>query len=207
MNRSEKILIIISISAVFVCSVVVALSESGNVTSVSEEVSSENIPRGQVMLPALTSQEEAMTLADQFLKETLGDEFFQTRFTFVEIEERPDLSTWFIVYAYASNEYTVEMKVAVNAGRIPEDRPRVDAEFSRVLLEPQEILISADKVKAIAQENRLEPPYKELTLSCERMFHRICWIIVKDDAKIAELEGLVIDAENGTVLESWINWF
>jgi len=202
-------LIVSVVGVALVCSVVVILSESGYVHSVSEEVSSpENMPKGQVTLPALTSHEEAIDLADSFIKGTLGDEFFQNRFTFIRVDERPDLSdTWFVVYQYLSNGYTVEMKIAVNAGRIPEDRPRIHVELSFVILEPLEILISEEKAMIIAQENGLKPPYIKLTLSCELEFHRICWIVVKEDAELGELKGLAIDAENGAVLASWINWF
>jgi hypothetical protein len=208
-NRSEKLLIIISIGAVLACSVVVAFSESGNVTSVSEEASpSEYVPKGPEKLPPLTSHEEAVSVADEFLKETLGEEFFFNHFNVIGLDETPHLPyIWVVLYNYMYNGYTVDTTVAVNSGPIPKDTPRIVVNFSNIILEPQEILISEEKVKKIAQENGLEPPYKELFLFCNLRFHRICWKIIKDDAEITELEGLVIDAENGAVLESWIHWF
>ena len=99
MNKSRKrLLVVFLVGAALVCSLVVILSESGYVFSVAEESSTGNVVTGPVTLPPLTSHEEAITLADGFLKETFGDEFFQNRFTFVRIDERPDIpSTWFIV--------------------------------------------------------------------------------------------------------------
>jgi hypothetical protein len=163
-----------------------------------------------VTLPPLTSHEEAINLADGFLKETFGDEFFQNRFTFVRVDERPDLSdTWFIVYDYFSNGYTVEMKVAINTGRIPEDLTRIDVDFSYVILQPLEILISDEEAKRIAQEYGLEPPYI-VTLVCKPEFHRIFWKIVKENAEnldIGELVGVIIDAETGEVSGAWEKQF
>jgi hypothetical protein len=205
-SSPRRILMIILMGAALACSFVLVLSESGYVTSISREAFYEGTPRGHVMLPALTSHEEAIDLANSFLRKTLGDQFFQNRFTFVRIEERPELSvTWFVVYEYLSNDYTVEMKIAVNAGRIPEDRPRIHVEFSYVILEPQEILISEEQAKVIARENGLEPPYN-ITLFCRAELHRIYWKIVRrnsEDLRVGELVGVIIDAESGTVLDAW----
>jgi len=208
MKKSTKKLLIVSVVGIaLVCSVIVIVSESGNVTSVSEEVSSpENIPKGHKMLPPLTSHEEGISLADEFLIETFGEEFFHDHFAFSRIEERPDLRVWFVIYQYTSHGYTVDMDVAVNSDRIYDDRPRVDVAFSHIILEPQEILISEEEAQRIAQENGLEPPYMKLTLSCELVFQRICWIIVRENAEPEELEGVSIDAENGTVLQSWVRF-
>jgi len=206
MKKSTKELLIVSIVGVaLVCSVIVIVSESGFVTSVSEEASSEDTPPNQAgLLPPLTSHEEGISLADEFLVETFGEEFFQEHFAFSRIEERPDLRMWFVIYQYTSHGYTVDMEVAVNSDRIYDDRPRVDVAFSYITLEPQEILISEEEAQRIAQEYGLEPPYMELTLCCKLVFQRICWRIVKADAELEELKGLIIDAENGTVLQSWM---
>ena len=51
----------------------------------------------------------------------------------------------------------------------------------------------------------LEPSYK-ITLSCDFSSHRICWVVMKDDSEtldVGDLMGLLIDAENGAVLETW----
>jgi len=207
-KKSTKELLIVSVVGIaLVCSVIVIVSESGNVTSVSEEASSEDAPPSQGgSLPPLTSHEEAISLADEFLIETFGEEFFQEHFTFSRIEERPDLGTWFVIYHYTSHGYSVDMKIAVNSDRIPKDRPRIHVLFSSVILEPQEILISEEEAQRIAQEYGLEPPYMKLTLSCELVFQRICWIVVRENAEPEELEGVSIDAENGTVLQSWVRF-
>jgi len=207
-KKSTKELLIVSIVGVtLVCSVIVIVSESGNVTSVSEEASlPENMPKGHKMLPPLTSHEEAISLADEFLLETFGEEFFHDHFAFVKIEERPDLRIWFVIYQYTSHGYTVDMDVAVNSDRIYDDRPRVDVPFSHIILEPQEILISEEEAQRIAQEYGLEPPYMKLTLSCELELRRICWIVVRENAKYGELKGVSIDAANGTVLASWVKF-
>ena len=187
------------------CSVVVILSESERIFSVSKEVSSEEVPTTLENLPPLTSHEEAIALADEFLKEKLGDEFFYNHFTFSKIDERPDIrSLWFVIYQYTDNGYTVDGSVAIDIGRIPEGTSRIDVDFSNIIVQPQRILISEEQAKIIAQKYGLEPPYSALFLCCKLCYHRICWRIVKEDAKIEELEGLLIDAENGTVLDSWI---
>ncbi len=205
MKKSTKELLIISVVGIaLVCSVIVIVSESGNVTSVSEEVSSpENMPKGHKMLPPLTSHEEGISLADEFLVETFGEEFFHNHFAFSRIEERPDLGMWFVIYHYTSHGYSVDMRVAVDSDRIYDDRPRIHVLFSYIILEPQEILISEEEAQRIAQEFGLEPPYIELTLTCKFELRRICWIVVKEDAEYEELKGVAIDAENGTVLQSW----
>ena len=211
MNR-KRFLVVSLIGVAFVCSIVIlsefkyVFSESGYVFSVAEESSTGNVVTGPVTLPPLTSHEEAITLADGFLKETFGDEFFQNRFTFVKVDERPDLSdTWFIVYDYFSNGYTVEMFIAVNCGRIPEDRPRIHVEFSEIVLQPLEVLISEEEAKRIAFEKGIQQPYT-ITLFCRMGFNRIYWEIVRENPESlnsGELIGVVIDAETGEVLDTW----
>ena len=211
MKKSRKRLLIVSlVGAALVCSLVIILSESGYVFSVAEESSTGNVVTGPATLPPLTSQEEAINLADGFLRETLGEEFFLTHFIFVKVDERPDLfSTWFVIYEYTSNGYTVEMKVAINTGRIPEDLTRIDVDFSYVILQPLEILISDEEAKRIVQEYGLEPPYI-VTLVCKPEFHRIFWKIVRENAEnleIGELVGVIIDAETGEISGAWEKQF
>ncbi|MBU7009684.1 MAG: hypothetical protein HXS46_03275 [Theionarchaea archaeon] len=213
MKKSTKELLIVSVVGIaLVFSVIVIVSESGNVTSgsgnvssVSEEASSEDAPPSQGgLLPPLTSHEEGSSLADEFLVETFGEEFFHDHFAFVKIEERPELRIWFVIYHYTSHGYTVDMKIAVNSDRIRKDRPRIDVAFSSVILEPQEILISEEEAQRIAQEYGLEPPYS-LTLICR--FNRICWRIVNqntEDLRVGDLMGVMVDAENGKVEGTWV---
>jgi hypothetical protein len=165
-------------------------------------------------LPPLESYEEAIALADAFLIETLGEEFFNERFTFVEIEEfsnaneqHPLLSIiWFICYDYYSNGYTVRMDVAVNANQIPVDRPRINVLFSHVILEPQEILITEEQAKIIAQENGLKPPFK-LMLECGSVFidrqhvNRIYWRLISPNHEKGDFFGIIIDVETGYIVD------
>ncbi len=211
MKKSSRNLLIISVvGAALVCSVVVIFSQTQWITSVSEEVPSEYTPIVPEKLPPLTSREEAIALADEFLKSTLGDEFFNDHFRVAGIDERPEIPfLWFVVYAYTYNEYSVEMLVAIDIDFIPEDASRIIVDFSGVILEPQGILISEEQAKIIAQEYGLEPPYM-MILSCEVEFKRICWRIGKADEeniKFGDLAGLLVDAENGTVIDSWIKIF
>jgi len=207
---SRNLLIITLVGAALVCSVVVIFSQTQWITSVSEEVPSEYTPIVPEELPPLTSNEEAIALADEFLKSTLGDEFFNDHFRVIGIEktfERSFLS--YVIYEYVYDGYTIEMSVAVNVGPIPKDTSRVIARYSTVILEPQEILISEEQAKIIAQEYGLEPPYM-MILTCEVEFKRICWRIGKADEeniRIGDLAGLLVDAENGTVIDSWIKIF
>jgi len=207
---SQNLLIIALVGAALVCSVVIIFSETQWITSVSEEVPSEYTPIVPEKLPPLTSDEEAIALADEFLKSTLGDEFFNDHFRVTGIEkivERSSLS--FVVYEYTYNEYTVKMSVAVDVGVVPKDASRIVVYLSTVILEPQGILISEEQAKIIAQEYGLEPPYM-MILTCEVEFSRICWRIGKADEeniKIGDLAGLLVDAENGTVIDSWIKIF
>ena len=206
MKNSKKSLIISLVCAAFLCSIVVIVSESGRIFSESKEVPPE-IPDLPEELSPLASHEEAISITSEFLNNVLGDEFFKNHFEFVEVDERPSMpTTWFVLYQYTSNGHTINMSVAVYCGRIPKSSSRVDRELSDVILEPQEILILEEKAKIIAQENGLEPPYK-ITLVCDFNFHTICWTIMKEDREnldVEDLAGVLIDAENGTVLEKWI---
>lgn len=206
MNSSKKLLIVFLVCAALACSVVWIFSGTEWITSVSEEVPSEDVPEVPEMLPALTSHEEAISLADEFLIEKLGTEFFYNYFKIIEVDERPLMvTTWFVKYQYTCNGYTVDMSVAMYCGRITKDSPRIDVELSDVILNPQKILISEEEAIIIAQENGLEPSYTVI-LSCELRFHRICWRIVKEDRETLgpeDLAGLLIDAENGEVLRTW----
>jgi len=207
-------LIVSFASVVLLCSVVVVLSEAGYLEPPIVITAQEVIPPGECVpkkmperLPSLASHEEAITLANEFLKERLGDEFFNNHFNVIGIDERPEIpSLWFIIYEFIYNGYTIDVSVAVDIGRILKDSPRIVVDFSTVTLEPQEILISEEQAKIIAQENGLEPPYSVI-LSCEIEFHRICWRIVKQDRenlKTDDLAGLLIDAESGVVLKTWV---
>ncbi len=207
MKRSTRKLLIASLVGIaLVCSIVVILSESGYVHSVSREAS-EFVPKGPEKLPPLTSHEEAISIANEFLTETLGDAFFQNHFTVMGLDETPHLPyTWVVLYQYNYNGYTIDTTVAVDISSILKNASRIVVNFSTVILEPQEILISEDEAKRIAQENGLEPPYI-IILSCEVEFHRICWRVMKEDRenlKIDDLAGLLIDAENGNVLKKWV---
>ena len=207
MKQVTKIAIALVLLCVFSCSIVVIISESSKVTSWSREADSSETPEGSPWpLPPLESYEEAIALADAFLIETFGEEFFHERFTFVEIEEfsnaneqHPLLSiVWFVCYDYYSNGYTVRMKVAVDANQIPVDQPRVDVLFSNVILEPLEILITEEQAKIIAQENGLKFPSKaELIMRS----HRIQWKILNENREKGEIFGIIIDAETGEVLD------
>jgi hypothetical protein len=194
--------------------VVVILSQKELIYSESEVVPSEYVPDLPERLPPLASHEEAIVLADEFLRSTLGDEFFTNHFSVKEV--RSDvlevngafytLSTWFVIYQYTYNEYTTDLFVAVYSNTVPEGTSRITVDNSLIILEPQEILISEEQAKIIAQENGLDPPYN-LILCCELRFHRICWKITREDIenlKTEDLVGLLIDAESGTVLERWV---
>ena len=188
-----------------ICSIVLTVSESERIFSESKEVPSE-MPSQPEELPPLASHEEAISIAHEFLSEVLGDEFFNSHFTLVKVDERPVLpTTWFVIYQYTSGEHTLDLSVALYCGHIPRDSSRIDVELSQVILQPQGILISEEQAQIIAQSSGLEPPYK-ITLSCDLSFHRICWVVMKDDSEtldVGDLMGLLIDAENGAVLETW----
>jgi hypothetical protein len=172
--------------------------------SVSKEVPPEDVPNTPEKLPRLTSDEEAIAIADEFLKEKLGNEFFNNHLKVIGVDRMFEYSSWWIVeYEYRYNEYIVDLSVSINAGSIPLDSSRIDVEYSGVILEPQKILISEEQAKIIAQENGLEPPYK-IILYCKLHVYRICWQITKKDAdlKPGDLAGFLIDAETGEVLDT-----
>jgi hypothetical protein len=215
MKQVTKIIIALVLLCVFSCSIVVIISESSRVTSWSRESDGSDMPEGSPWpLPPLESYDEAIALADAFLIETFGEEFFHERFTFVEVkefsnanEQHPGLSiVWFICYDYYSNGYSVRMDVAVNANQIPVDWPRIDVLFSHVILEPLEILITEEQAKAIAQENGLKPPFT-LSLKCNSLpirgkrLYRIYWNIFRENHEKGDIFGITIDAETGEVLE------
>lgn len=158
-------------------------------------------------VPPLSSHQQAIDLADEYLKNKLGYEFFNEHIKLIDINERHDIpNVWIVNYKYIYDEYTTELSVAINSGSISKDKSRVDSEFSRIILQPQKILISEQEAKTIAQKNGLKPSY-EVSLSCEIEFHRICWRIVKKDVEIGDLNGVLIDAENGVILKKWTKGF
>jgi hypothetical protein len=219
MNQVTKIAIALVLLCVFSCSIVLIISDSSKVHSWSREADSSETPEGSPWpLPPLESYDEAIALADAFLIETLGEEFFNERFTFIEveeftdplIEEIPGISvTWFIHYDYYSNGYTVRMKIAVNANQIPVDRPRISILSSNVILEHQEILITEEQAKAIAEENGLKPPF-EVNLRCSSVLidkqhiDRIYWNIISQNNEKSAFFGIIIDAATGAVLAKGI---
>ena len=214
MKCSRTFLIVSIVIAALVCSVVVILSQTELIYSESEAVPPDYVPAQPARLPSLSSHEEAIVLADDFLTNLLGEEFFTNHFSVKEV--RPDvlevngtlytLSTWFVVYHYTYNEYNTDMFVAVFSGAISEGTSRITVDNSLIILEHQEILISEEQARVIAQENGLYPPYN-LILCCEMRFHRICWKITRENIenlKPEDLAGLLMDAESGTVLERWV---
>jgi hypothetical protein len=208
MKESARNLLIVSLVGVaLICSIVVIFSESKRVHSMSEEASPEDVPEMSDELSPLPSHEDAIYLTNEFLKERLGDEFFYNHLKVIEIDEFPHLRyTWIVVYQYTYNGYTVDVTVAINIDSISKDTSRIDVDFSNVILSPQKILISEKEAKRVAQENGLEPPYTVI-LSCEVGFYRICWRVVKTDLEdlgTNDLAGVLIDAENGTVLNTWV---
>lgn len=207
-NPPKKLLIVVVVSTVLLCSVVVILSQS-DIIHLRQEI----IPPGEYvpperpeMLPELTSHEEAIALTDEFMKEKLGNEFFDKYIEVKGVDELPYLPyTWAVLYEYTYNEYTVEFMVTVDIWSIPKGQSRIDIDFSCVILEPQKILISEEEAKGIAQEYGLEPPYNVI-LSCEIRFHRICWRITRknqENLNLGDLAGVLIDAESGAILEAW----
>ncbi|MGD2250329.1 MAG: hypothetical protein PVF58_18170, partial [Candidatus Methanofastidiosia archaeon] len=164
----------------------------------------EDVPNTPEKLPRLTSDEEAIAIADEFLKEKLGLEFFNNHLKVIGVDRMFEGSSWWNVeYEYRYNEYTVDLSVSINAGRILKDESRIFFDTSRIIWEPQKILISEEQAKIIAQENGLEPPYK-IILYCDVYVYRICWQITKKDTdlKPGDLAGFLIDAETGEVLDT-----
>jgi hypothetical protein len=206
MKRSSKFLIVIMVGAVLLCSGVVILSRSDIVHLEQKLIPpGEYVPTTPEMLPQLTSHEEAIALTDEFLKEKLGNEFFAAHLKVKGVDEMPHIpSTWIVLYEYTYNEYTVEFMIVINIWYVPAGTSRIDEDVSNFTLEPQEILISEEEAKRIAQEYGLVPPYN-MILSCAVEYHRICWRIVRKDFENlspGELAGVIIDAENGTILDA-----
>jgi hypothetical protein len=206
MKRSSKFLIVIMVGAVLLCSGVVILSRSDIVHLEQKLIPpGEYVPTKPEMLPQLTSHEEAIAITDEFLKEKLGNEFFETHLKVKGVDEMPySPYTWMVVYEYTYNEFAVEFTVAVDIWRVPAGTSRIIENISNFILEPQEILISEEEAKRIAQEYGLVPPYN-MILSCAVEYHRICWRIVRKDFENlspGELAGVIIDAENGTILDA-----
>jgi hypothetical protein len=149
----------------------------------------------------LASHEDAVKLANEFLKSRFGAEFLENHFRVIQVDEKPDLPfTWLVRYEYVCDGYAVDISMAIDTGRIPQYNSRILLDSSTVILEPQNILISEEEARTIAQAYGLELPYT-VTLSCELEFHRICWKIETDSEKGSA--GILIDAERGIVLEVW----
>jgi hypothetical protein len=206
MKKSSKFLIIALVSIVLLCSVVVIFSQP-DIFHLEQKLipPGEYVPTGPEKDPPLTSHEEAIKLTDEFLKEKLGNEFFETHVKIKGVDEWPySPSTWIVLYNYTYNGYTVEFMIAVNIWYVPVGTSRIVANVSNFISEPQKILISEEDAKRIAQEYGLEPPYN-MILSCEIEYHRICWRVVKKDfenVKVGELAGVIIDAETGIIMDA-----
>ena len=109
MSFSRKFLIGALAAAAILCSIVVAVSESEHIFSESKEVPPET-PSPSEKLPPLVSHEEAILIANEFLNEMLGDEYFNSHFTFAEIDERSLMpTTWFVIYQFTSGEHTLNV--------------------------------------------------------------------------------------------------
>ena len=206
MKKSSKLLIITFVSAVLFCSVVVIFSQP-EIVHIEQKLipPGEYVPTGPERDPPLTSHEEAIKLTDEFLKEKLGNEFFESYIKVKGVDEWPySPSTWIVLYDYTYNGYTVEFMIAVDIWYVLKDESRIVVDFSCTILEPQKILISEEDAKRIAEEYGLEPPYN-IIFSCEIEYHRICWRIVRKDfekVKVGELAGVIIDAETGIILDA-----
>lgn len=187
MENSCKVLIIIVIS-VILCSLV-WLYHTGQYSLADEEKAS-------------ISEEEAVSLADRFLIHTLGSEFFYNHFTFKKIDKTPYLPlkhpSWLVIYEYTYTEYTVDTYIVIDVRPAHQICSRVNVRSSRVILEPQKILILTDEAKAIAQEHEFGPPYDKVYLTCDSEHHRICWVLKRSQ------RGILIDAETGTVFSHWL---
>ena len=210
-KSSKKLFIVIIVGAVLLCSGVIIFSQPDIVHLEQKLIPpGEYVPTGPELLPQITSYEEAIAITDAFLRENLGTEFFETHLKVKGIDEMPYLpSTWAVVYEYTYHEYTVEFMIVIDIWRVPPGTSRVDEDFSCVILEPQEILISEEEAKRIAQEFGLVQPY-DTVLFCGVEYHRICWIISRRDKENLteyDLSGVIIDAENGTVLKSWTSGY
>lgn len=207
MKKSSKLVIIAFVSIVLLCSVVVIFSQPEIVLIEQKLIPpGEYVPTLPERDPPITSHGEAIKLTDEFLKERLGNEFFEIHIKVKGVDELPNSpSTWIVLYDYTYNEYTVEIMIAIDIWYVPIGTSRVVANVSNFISEPQKILISEEDAKGIAQEYGLEPPY-EVILFCEPRFRRICWRVSrKDKENLTEydLSGAIIDAENGTVLAAW----
>jgi 2C-methyl-D-erythritol 2,4-cyclodiphosphate synthase len=205
-KSSKKLFIVIIVGAVLLCSGVIIFSQPDIVHLEQKLIPpGEYVPTGPELLPQITSHEEAIAITDAFLRENLGTEFFETHLKVKGIDEMPYIpSTWIVLYEYTYNEYTVEFMIVIDIRRVPPGTSRIDENVSNSILEPQEILISEEEAKRIAQEYGLEPPYNVI-LSCEVEYHRICWRIVRKDLENLteyDLAGMIIDAGSGTILDA-----
>jgi hypothetical protein len=206
MKKIKKVLILVIVCTALTCSVWAIFSQS-NISTVTEVIPPGEYtpPENPEKLPPLESDEEAIAITDEFLKNQLGLEFFNSHLKIKGVDRILEGSYWWEVeYEYTYGEYAVDFLISIYAGPILKDESRIYADSSIITLEPQKILISEEQAKIIAQEHGLEPPYKDLDLYCVIEFKRICWRVVKKDVKCGELKGFLIDAESGEIIHSWV---
>ena len=150
----------------------------------------------------VTSHNEAIKLANDYLNTTLGSDFVKNHFEVLGIDERPDIrSVWFIVYKYKSNGYEINLSTAVDISNHPEDLARIAKELSHTMEYPQEIKLSQTDAETIASDKGLTPPY-----STGLYWHkkRIAWVVTHPTKTFGEISGYIIDAENGEILEKLV---
>ena len=153
----------------------------------------------------VTSHNEAIELANDYLNTTLGSDFVKSHFEVLGIDERPDMpSVWLVLYKYKSSGYEIDLSLAVDVGVSLEKPSRIIKE-SDMIGSPQEIKLSQSDAETIASEEGLAPPYST-SLSLYWKEKRIAWGVTQNSVKTLDrTERYMIDAENGEILEKHKN--
>ncbi len=178
------------------------LSIGEDVASVSKVSPAGVEPAPMVAASPLPSRDEAVIIADEFLRKQLGPTFMASHLKIKGVEEQEfSPSLWFILYEYTDRGYTADLTMAIDHTDSPSDPSRVVWDVSRMLASPQEVLLSEEDAERIASEAGLAGPHL-----ADLRFHwedrRLVWMVWNPEIRgPEEVAGYVVDAESGEIVQ------
>ena len=149
----------------------------------------------------ITSPNRAEEIVVSYLENKFGPEFFKKHFTIMGVNETDIPHVWFVTLEYKSGSYSVKMHVALDTWWKDIGAERISFGLSNIINEPQEILVSREEAENIASKEGLPQPYISML---EVRHGRIVWVVTSqnfEEYPAGYIIRIVIDAENGTILE------
>jgi transglutaminase-like putative cysteine protease len=154
----------------------------------------------------LQSHIQGLGIAQGYMETLLGADFVIDHLRPLGIEERHSApSLWFVKYEYVSGDCTVELDVAIDHTAAPVASSRVVEEVSRMIAFPQKVKISAKEAEYIAKKGGVNAAY-DTDLRFDWRSRRLGWAVQNlSITNLGEVQGYLIDAETGGILETLIS--